>query len=709
MAISFPGSKSNGQKFTAGNKSWTWNGSSWKGSTTTGGDATTFDSLDSSQFLRSDTNDGTTGNLSVGTTSTFTTGGTARLTLSASSVLLSAGASNSDMFYIRRQSAGNFAWQSYNGGNSGTIQLQPYGGNVGIGTTSPSQKLDVAGNIAVSGTVDGRDVSVDGSKLDGIESGATADQTAAQLLTAIKTVDGSSSGLDADLLDGWHQNEIVPYQSGSDFPLGTLVTTNINSSGTNGDSFVIQVTGKAYGSSRPHTIIAEGYLYNNTVISTGGTNIAGSNFTYLKVMNNNGVLSFWWPRHGYWNSYDVHVRSSSAGTNSKNRVTAITNSSDPSGATKKIQINLAKSWNDANDGSGSGLDADTLDGLHASDLGGGATVSTTAPSSPSQGDMWFNSTTGVTAMYVWSGTQWDQMSNKFSATGGTVTTYSAGGLNYKIHTFTSSGTFVADAAGVVDILMVAGGGGGGGHANPGGAGAGGLIYISSHGVTPGSFTITIGAGGVNTNTGTYATAVKGNDTTGIGLTAKGGGAGVVWSAANLASLNGGSSGGYGTGGSVNTGASTATQPTQSGDSGVHGFGNRGGNGTYFGNPYPGGGGGGAGAVGQNSPGGSTAGAGGAGRTYDISGTSTTYAGGGGGGGWSSVSGMAGGAGGGGRGDCALSGGTGTSSRGFTNNSSIGENGSINTGGGGGGAGRTGGQLSRGGNGGSGIVIIRYLV
>jgi hypothetical protein len=366
MAISFPGSKSNGQKFTAGNKSWTWNGSSWKGSTTTGGDAATFDSLDSSQFLRSDTNDGTTGNLSVGTTSTFTTGGTARLTLSASSVLLSAGASNSDMFYIRRQSAGNFAWQSYNGGNSGTIQLQPYGGNVGIGTTSPSQKLDVAGNIAVSGTVDGRDVSVDGSKLDGIESGATADQTAAQLLTAIKTVDGSSSGLDADLLDGWHQNEIVPYQSGSDFPLGTLVTTNINSSGTNGDSFVIQVTGKAYGSSRPHTIIAEGYLYNNTIISTGGTNIAGSNFTYLKVMNNSGVLSFWWPRHGYWNSYDVHVRSSSAGTSSKNRVTAIANSSDPSGATKKIQINLAKSWNDANDGAGSGLDADTVDGIQGS-------------------------------------------------------------------------------------------------------------------------------------------------------------------------------------------------------------------------------------------------------------------------------------------------------------------------------------------------------
>lgn len=37
-----------------------------------------------------------------------------------------------------------------------------------------------------------------------VEDGATADQSAAEILTAIKTVDGASSGLDADLLDGQH-------------------------------------------------------------------------------------------------------------------------------------------------------------------------------------------------------------------------------------------------------------------------------------------------------------------------------------------------------------------------------------------------------------------------------------------------------------------------------------------------------------------------
>ena len=42
----------------------------------------------------------------------------------------------------------------------------------------------------------------DETKLDGIEAGATADQTASEILTAIKTVDGAGSGLDADTLDG---------------------------------------------------------------------------------------------------------------------------------------------------------------------------------------------------------------------------------------------------------------------------------------------------------------------------------------------------------------------------------------------------------------------------------------------------------------------------------------------------------------------------
>ena len=54
----------------------------------------------------------------------------------------------------------------------------------------------------VSGSADGFMTVAQKNKLDGIESGATADQSAAEILTAVKTVDGAGSGLDADLLDG---------------------------------------------------------------------------------------------------------------------------------------------------------------------------------------------------------------------------------------------------------------------------------------------------------------------------------------------------------------------------------------------------------------------------------------------------------------------------------------------------------------------------
>ena len=48
-------------------------------------------------------------------------------------------------------------------------------------TLSATTSLGVTGNITVSGTVDGRDLAADGTKLDGIESGATADQTKADI------------------------------------------------------------------------------------------------------------------------------------------------------------------------------------------------------------------------------------------------------------------------------------------------------------------------------------------------------------------------------------------------------------------------------------------------------------------------------------------------------------------------------------------------
>ena len=53
-------------------------------------------------------------------------------------------------------------------------------------------------NIATTGTVDGRDVSADGTKLDGIEAGATADQTAAEIRTLVASATDSNVFTDTD-------------------------------------------------------------------------------------------------------------------------------------------------------------------------------------------------------------------------------------------------------------------------------------------------------------------------------------------------------------------------------------------------------------------------------------------------------------------------------------------------------------------------------
>jgi hypothetical protein len=62
----------------------------------------------------------------------------------------------------------------------------------------------ISGNLTTDGTIDGRDVATDGAKLDGIEAGATADQTAAEIRTLVDSATDSNVFTDADhtKLDG---------------------------------------------------------------------------------------------------------------------------------------------------------------------------------------------------------------------------------------------------------------------------------------------------------------------------------------------------------------------------------------------------------------------------------------------------------------------------------------------------------------------------
>lgn len=84
-----------------------------------------------------------------------------------------------------------------------------------IGGTTPAAvsatTVSATGNITVGGTVDGRDVATDGTKLDGIEAGATADQTAGEIKTAYESNADTNAFTDADhtKLDGIEANADV--------------------------------------------------------------------------------------------------------------------------------------------------------------------------------------------------------------------------------------------------------------------------------------------------------------------------------------------------------------------------------------------------------------------------------------------------------------------------------------------------------------------
>ena len=85
-------------------------------------------------------------------------------------------------------------------------ELRVYNGSAWQGGVTATGNLllktggQMTGNITFSGsqTVDGRDLSVDGAKLDGIEASATADQTDAEIRTAVENASDSNVFTDAD-------------------------------------------------------------------------------------------------------------------------------------------------------------------------------------------------------------------------------------------------------------------------------------------------------------------------------------------------------------------------------------------------------------------------------------------------------------------------------------------------------------------------------
>ena len=191
-----------------------------------------------------------------------------------------------------------------------------------------------------------------------------------------------------------------------------------------------------------------------------------------------------------------------------------------------------------------------------------------------------------------------KLSDPFSASGGSETTSG----NYTYHTYNSSGTFTVTGSGVIDLLCVAGGGAGGSTYTGGwnataGGGAGGMLETTAITIAPGTYTVTVGAGG--------PCVADGNNTTlGSLLTATKGGAGAYHDYGNGYE---GRDGGSGGGGANARGGGTGI--AGQGYAGYH---------TSDGNSSYSGAGGGAGGTGAQQTGGSR-------RSSDWSGSSVSYA------------------------------------------------------------------------------------
>jgi hypothetical protein len=282
------------------------------------------------------------------------------------------------------------------------------------------------------------------------------------------------------------------------------------------------------------------------------------------------------------------------------------------------------------------------------------------------------------------------------ATGGYVYSDSS----YWYHAFPFSGTFTPNQSLTCDYVVVAGGGGAGGSYG-GGGGAGGLRYATSQTLSATGYSVTIGAGGLGQINYNGAAPTAGSATSFNSINTTGGGRGGIFGSDP--------GGGGGSAGGGRRTASSGTAGNAGGYTPVEGYA---GGGAFDGGNYGSGGGGGAGQAG-------------------VTGTST--AGGTGGNGFSSslitaivsatgigelVSGtgyLAGGGGGG-----TYDGGTfgqggygGGGNSGHASSSDVslqnGANGDVNTGSGGGGGcySNVTGTNFNGGNGASGVVIVRY--
>ena len=190
-------------------------------------------------------------------------------TISANSVALGTDTTGNYMVDI---TAGSGISVSHIQGEGSTATIINSAPNIttDITTTHNSANVIVNSSDGTDGTINsatqtlaGVMSAADKTKLDEIENGATGDQTASEILTLLKTVDGIGSGVDADLLDG---------QEGSYY----LNASNINTGIINDSYLPNTITSDITGNAATATKLATARTISLTGDVTGNVSFDGS-------------------------------------------------------------------------------------------------------------------------------------------------------------------------------------------------------------------------------------------------------------------------------------------------------------------------------------------------------------------------------------------------------------------------------------------------
>jgi hypothetical protein len=267
------------------------------------------------------------------------------------------------------------------------------------GITVTYQDGDGTLDFSVASQTDQNFTNADHTKLNGIETGATADQTAAEILAAIKTVDvNGTSGVNAGTFDGLQlhsgrnneANKVVRTQGNGYIEAGWINTTSgdvgsaipsriYTNNSVSGDAFVRYADLSSF---RSLMNVSAKATYQGREQSTSDTNYwvgtmgwGSTDFDTIWHYGSGHIESWSNPTNApstetsHWTGHQsLHYTNGSTQVYGHQLVVGAGN---PAwcylrGRWGTSATSWAKMWNSLNDGSGSGLDADKLDGLQGS-------------------------------------------------------------------------------------------------------------------------------------------------------------------------------------------------------------------------------------------------------------------------------------------------------------------------------------------------------